>query len=172
MHAQAQSPPQVAPAAQAPIPPADATAAGQGYLLTISTLLCRPLFLDPDGARAISRMQDEPSIWGTSRCLAWVLMPDRWQGLVLLGAGDSPDRLVRRFKSISARAIEPRFTINGWLWAKGCHQRALRSDENLLAVARHLVANPVRSGVATSVGAYPYWNAVWLDSQRDGGLVL
>ena len=137
------------------------------YFLTINTLLRRPLFLDPDGARAISRMQDEPSIWGSSRCLAWVLMPDRWHGLVILGDGDSLDRLVRRFKSISARAIAPRFRINGWLWAKGFNERTLRSDESLLAVARHIVGNPVRSGLAKSVGAYPYWNSVWLDSQRD-----
>jgi len=145
--------------AHAQIPLAD-----PACFLTVSTLFHRPLFLDPDAARAVSRMQDEPSIWGNSRCLAWVLMPDRWHGLVMLAEGDSLDRLVRRFKSVCARAIEPRFRINGWLWAKGFNQRELLSDESVLAVARHLVANPVRSGLARSVGEYPYWNAVWLDS--------
>lgn len=148
--------------AHAQIPLAD-----PACFLTVSTLFHRPLFLDPDAARAVSRMQDEPSIWGNSRCLAWVLMPDRWHGLVMVAEGDSLDRLVRRFKSVCARAIEPRFRVNGWLWAKGFNERALLSDESVLAVARHLVANPVRSGLARSVGEYPYWNAVWLDSIGD-----
>jgi hypothetical protein len=85
----------------------------------------------------------------------------------LLDPGDSLDRLVRRFKSITARAVEPRLRINGWLWAKGHNERELDSVEDLQAVARHLVANPVRSGLARSVGAYPYWNAVWLDPPRE-----
>ena len=152
--------------ARAPTSQVHVSPAGQAYSLTINTLFRRPLFLDPDGARSVARMQGEPSIWGSSRCLAWVLMPDRWHGLVVLGADDSLDRLVRRFKSISARAVEPRFRINGWLWAKGFNERALHSEENLLAVARQLVGNPVRLGLAKSVGAYPYWNAVWLDSKR------
>ena len=133
------------------------------YFLTVSTLLRRPLFLDTEAARAISRLQGDASIWGSSQCLAWVLMPDCWHALVLLGEGDALDRLVRRFKAISARGIEPRFRINGWLWAKGYNERALQSGQDLLAVARHMVGNPVRSGLAKSVGAYPYWNAVWLD---------
>jgi putative transposase len=134
------------------------------YLLTLNTLLRRPLFLDPDAARSVARMQGEGSIWGNSRCLAWVLMPDRWQGLVVPGAGDSLDRLVRRFKAISARAVDPRFRINGWLWAKGFDERGLLGEEDLLSVARHLVASPVRARLAKTVGAYPYWNAVWLDA--------
>lgn len=140
------------------------TAAGPAHVITVNTLLRRPLFLDPDAARAVARMQSQSSIWAQSRCLAWVLMPDCWQGLVVLGAGDSLERLVRRFKLVSARAVEARFRINGWLWASHFSERALSSKEQPLIVARRLVASPVRAGLATSLGAYPYWNAVWLDS--------
>jgi REP element-mobilizing transposase RayT len=155
-----------APSAKsAPAPRVVTPPTGPAFFLTVSTLLRRPLFLDPDGARAVARTQGEASIWGSSRCLAWVLMPDRWHGLVVLGPDDSLERLVRRFKAISTRAIEPRFRVNGWLWAKGFNERALCSEENLLAVARHIVANPVRSGLAKSVGGYPYWDAVWLDAR-------
>ncbi len=132
------------------------------HFITIATLFRRPLFTDPDAARAVSRMQDETGLWLQSRCLAWVLMPDRWQGLIVMAPGDSTELLVRRFKAISARAVAARFRVNGWLWAKGFHQRELLAEEDCIAVARHLVANPVRAGLACSVGAYPYWNAVWL----------
>ena len=172
MHAQAQNPPGNAePAAISQHSPPPDPLVEPAHFLTVSTLFRRPLFVDPDAARAVSRMQDEPSIWGSSRCLAWVLMPDRWHGLVVLGEGDSLERLVHRFKAICARSIEPRFRVNGWLWAKGFNQRALPSDESVLAVARHLVANPVRSGLARSVGEYPYWNAIWLDAMHDSGHV-
>jgi REP element-mobilizing transposase RayT len=138
----------------------------QAYFLSIDTLLRRPLFLDHDAARAVARTQDLASIWSRSHCLAWSLMPDRWQGLVVLGAGDCLERLVGRFKSVSARAVEPRFRINGWLWAKGFSERAVHGEGDLLSAARQLVADPVRSGLAASVGMYPYWNAVWLDRRR------
>lgn len=169
MHAQTQSDPPTSSAAadgaaQADHRPAPATE--QAYFLTIGSLFRRPLFLDPDAARAVARAQGEPGIWGRSRCLAWVLMPDRWHGLVVVGEGDSLDPLVRRFKAISAREVDSRFRINGWLWSKGYNERMLEREQDLLAVARHLVANPVRAGLARSVGAYPYWDAVWLDGAR------
>lgn len=168
MHAQVQPDAGAPQIHEAPEAAAASGPEGPAYFLTINSLFRRPLFLDPDAARAVARVQDDPAIWGPSRCLAWVLMPDRWQGLVVLGKGDALDRLARRFKAISARAVESRFRVNGWLWAKGFNERALASEENVLAVARHIVANPVRSGLAKSVGAYPYWNAVWLGAKADG----
>lgn len=163
MHAQQLSDPEASCAIDAV--PSFTSASEQAYFVTISSLFRRPLFLDPDAARAVARAQADPGIWGRSRCLAWVLMPDRWQGLVVVGEGDSLDPLVRRFKAISARGVESRFRINGWLWAKGYNERKLDSQQGLLAVARHLIANPVRVGLAKSVGAYPYWDSVWLDVQ-------
>lgn len=135
----------------------------QATLLTINTLFRRPLFLDPGAARAVSRLHEDPAIWAGSRCLAWVLMPDSWHGLVVLVAGDSTDRLVRQFKATSSRAVEPRFRVNGWLWSRGFSERSLLPEEDAVAVGRQLVASPVRSGLASTVGSYPYWNAIWLD---------
>ena len=30
------------------------------------------------------------------------------------------------------------------------------------AVVRYVLLNPVRAGLVLRVGAYPYWNAVWV----------
>ena len=166
MRAQFQS--QLDHSVSAEVAPPFIAAAEQAFFVTVSSLFRRPLFLDPDAARAVARTQSDPAIWGQARCLAWVLMPDRWQGLVVMGEADSLDPLVRRFKAISARSVESRLRINGWLWAKGYNERKLESQQDLLAVARHLVANPVRSGLVKSVGAYPYWDSVWLDGLREG----
>jgi len=144
--------------------PQNIAAARQATLLTINSLFRRPLFHDTDAARAVSRLHLEPQIWGPSRYLAWVLMPDSWQALVLIGANDSADRLVRRFKAISSRVVEPRFRVNGWLWSRGFVEQAVGIDEDVQGVARRIIGDPVRAGLARSVGAYPYWNAIWLDA--------
>lgn len=162
MHAQFEPGQMIAEDAADPAAESSARPKGQAVFITLGTLFRRPVFLDPEAARAVARVQSDPRIWGRSRCLAWVLMPDRWQGLVLMSEGDSLDPLVRRFKGITANAVDARFRINGWLWGKGYNQRELQREQDLVAVARHLVANPVRAGLARSVGAYPYWDAVWL----------
>lgn len=137
---------------------------GQAYLLTTTSLFRRPVFRDAEAARAVARMHAEPKIWGGSRCLAWVLMPDQWHGLVVLGADDRLEDVMRRFKWISASAVDDKFRVNGWLWGRGFYDRALRDDENLRDVARYLVAKPQRVGLVDALGDYPYWDAVWLDS--------
>jgi hypothetical protein len=32
----------------------------------------------------------------------------------------------------------------------------------LLAMARYIVANPLRAGIAHSLADYPHWDAIWL----------
>ena len=166
MHAPAHACTDTAIAVAVAVAAPDGECKQHAFILSAHTLLRRPLFLDPAGARAVSRAQLDASIWGSSRCLAWVLLPDSWRALVQLGANDSTDRLVRRFKAISARATEPRFKINGWLWARGFGQRACTEDVDLREEARNLVAEPVRAGFSTSLACYPYWNSVWLDAPR------
>ena len=34
--------------------------------------------------------------------------------------------------------------------------------DKMLDVARYIVANPLRAGLVTKIGDYPFWNAVWL----------
>jgi len=46
-------------------------------------------------------------------------------------------------------------------WQPGFHDRAIRSDEDLQALARYVVANPLRAGLVTSIGRYSHWDAVW-----------
>ena len=45
---------------------------------------------------------------------------------------------------------------------QGYHEHALRDEQQLLVTARYLVANPLRAGLVTRLGDYPFWNAIWL----------
>ncbi|MDY0022230.1 REP-associated tyrosine transposase [Arenimonas caeni] len=136
---------------------------GQTYLLAVSTLYCRPVFEDDEAARAVCRVHTAHWPWRDSTVLAWVLMPDRWQGLVTLGERDSLSTLVGRFKSLTSRAVEDRHRVNGWLWGRGFEDRVLRPDEAPMAAARHLVGAPLRAGLVRRLGDYAYWNTAWLD---------
>ena len=96
--------------------------------------------------------------------LAWVLMPDHAHWLVEAGANANLSKAVAALKRVSASAVN-RANGNGRgvsLWQNGFHDRAIRSDEDLLAVARYVVANPLRAKLVDRIGDYPFWNSVWL----------
>jgi hypothetical protein len=70
---------------------------------------------------------------------------------------------VRRFKGGAARGWNRVHGQAGALWQPNFHDRALRIDEDRKAVARYVIANPVRAGLVERVGDYPFWDAIWLD---------
>ncbi|MFB6261862.1 MAG: transposase, partial [Thiohalorhabdaceae bacterium] len=49
------------------------------------------------------------------------------------------------------------------VWQPGFHDRAIRREEDLEAVARYVVANPLRAGLVDRIADYPHWDAAWLD---------
>ncbi|MNE68641.1 hypothetical protein D3C80_1643130 [compost metagenome] len=51
---------------------------------------------------------------------------------------------------------------SGRLWQKGFHDHALRREEDVKAVARYVVANPLRAGLVEKLADYPFWDAIWL----------
>jgi REP element-mobilizing transposase RayT len=139
--------------------------AGQVYLLTTVTYLRRPYFLDAEVARLVVRSLSSPERWFPSRCLAWVLMPDHWHGLVELGDAETLAAVMRRVKGGTARLAGIHDPHAKPLWAKGFHDRALRCDESVRCAARYIVANPVRAGLAETVLDYPYWDACFMDGE-------
>jgi putative transposase len=135
---------------------------GQIYLITFVTSNRERLFDDAGNAAIVARASEDGRLWYRSRLLAWVLMPDHWHGMVELGDLDDISIVVQRLKTNTAKALR-RYRSDGVpVWAKGFHDRALRADENLRAAARYLIANPLRAGLVTRIGDYPYWNAIWL----------
>jgi REP element-mobilizing transposase RayT len=120
----------------------------------VNTLFRRPVFDDTDAARAVARVHRQSGPWSASRCLAWVLLPDRWQVLLELAPGDAVERIVQRFKSASAKVVDPRCASNGWLWERGFDGQLL-AEGSERQVARQLVLEPVRAGLAGCIGEYP-----------------
>lgn len=94
--------------------------------------------------------------------LAWVLMPDHVHWLLQLGAKDDLSSVVNRLKSASSRRANKILGQKGAIWQKSFHDHALRAEEDVRAIARYIVANPLRAGLVDNVHNYPFWDAIWL----------
>lgn len=134
---------------------------GHAYLLTTATRHRRHLFRQWSPALALARELHLAGQGEALDSLAWVIMPDHLHWLVRLRAG-SLAQLMQSLKSRSAIAINLRRDNPGPVWQKGYLDRALREDEDLRALARHVVATPRRAGLVERIGDYPWWDAAWL----------
>jgi REP element-mobilizing transposase RayT len=88
-------------------------------------------------------------------------MPDHIH--LLLQLGETPlHRVMSRLKSRSAIYLNREIGRTGRFWTPAYYDHAIRREENLIKVARYIVANPIRKGLVKKAGHYPYWNAKWL----------
>ena len=130
--------------------------AGQIYLITTVTRDRKPVFGNFNAARILIRALREEQNLGRADTLAFVVMPDHLHWLMTLGEVAALSVVVRAVKAVTAKKL------GGALWQRGFHDHALRREEDLLGVARYVVANPVRAGLVARVGDYPHWDAIWL----------
>lgn len=134
---------------------------GRPYLITTVTHGRRPCFVNLIAARLLigeMRRSDEE---GLTQTLAWVVMPDHLHWLFSLEESRL-STVMNQVKSATAVRVNRRLGRRGQLWQRGYHDHALRRDEDIVAVARYIVANPLRSGLVSRVGDYPHWDAAWL----------
>ena len=129
---------------------------GGVYLVTTVTAQREPVFSDFRAARQLVRILHHDVLVALARTLAYVVMPDHLHWLLELGEAESLSQCVQRVKSLATKALGP------GLWQKGFHDHAVRQEEDLPAIARYIVSNPVRAGLVSRVGAYPHWDAIWL----------
>jgi REP element-mobilizing transposase RayT len=94
--------------------------------------------------------------------LAYVIMPDHFHWLMQLLPGSELSGVVQSVKGRVAGRINRLTGARGSrLWQPGFHDHAVRREEDLAALARYIVWNPVRAGLARSVADYALWDSVW-----------
>lgn len=132
------------------------------YHVTTTTKDRMPAFKRFDAACAACACFENPALLGDATLMAWVLMPDHVHWLLQLGDRVALASVVNRLKTASARSVNIALARGGALWSRAYHDHVLRHDEDLQAVARYIIANPIRAGLVRRVGDYPFWNAMWL----------
>jgi REP element-mobilizing transposase RayT len=128
---------------------------GRWYHVITRTLDHRPVFDDLPAARTLITVLAEEQKRDRARTLAFVVMPDHLHWLLELRTAPL-SRVVAAVKSVSAHRLGER------IWQPGFFDRAIRRDEDAKAVARYVIANPIRAGLVDHIGDYPHWDAVWL----------
>jgi REP element-mobilizing transposase RayT len=128
---------------------------GQVYLITAVTVARRPLFAELTAARQAVRALHSAQVVSCATTLAFVVMPDHVHWLAQLQRGTLSEA-VRVYKATVSAALGRR------AWQRGFHDRALRRQDDVRAVARYIVANPLRAGLVRDIGDYPHWDAAWL----------
>ena len=138
------------------------SAPGQLYHVTTCTKNRQPLFADATCARLVIRQMRALHEDASVSTLAWVLMPDHLHWLFELGERHALDQVLKRFKGRSGQSLCQQLQQPGSVWQPGYHDHALRREEDVQAIARYIVANPLRAGLVERIGDYPWWDAVWL----------
>jgi REP element-mobilizing transposase RayT len=131
------------------------------YLLTTNTLGRKPVFNDVALGRLVVAQFRAAQDQGCANSLAWVVMPDHFHWLIELQRG-SLSGLMQRTKSLSTKSVNLCTGRKVGLWQQGFHDRALRREEDLVKLARYIVANPLRAGLVELLGDYPLWDAIWV----------
>lgn len=136
---------------------------GQVYLLTTVTATRAPLFSEFELAATACRVMHARGRAGTNdlELLCWVSMPDHLHALARLRNGRLSSA-VGDLKARIAHAVNCHRKLGVPVWQRGFHDRAVRREDDLLTIARYIVANPVRAGLVDSARLYPFWNAAWL----------
>jgi REP element-mobilizing transposase RayT len=80
----------------------------------------------------------------------------------------SLSQMMRTFKGRAARQVNQALQRTGRVWETAFYDHALRRDEEVKAVARYIIANPIRAGLVTRIGDYPLWDAVWVGEEDRG----
>ena len=133
---------------------------GRVYLITITCRNRQALFHNLARGRCCVRALISVSSWADTWC--YVIMPDHIHWLMQLRTGAGLSSTIQKMKSRSSYFLHCADPGIGLVWQRGFHDHALRKEEDLAAVARYVVANPLRAGLTSSLRNYSLWDAVWL----------
>lgn len=133
---------------------------GQIYHIRIATWQRQPILASwPTGRCVVHALRAVEPFAAT---LCFVVMPDHLHWLMQLDTGDLAIA-VKRLKAQTTRNLRPLLPQPEQpIWQSSYYERALRREDDIQAVARYIVANPLRAGLVTSIRDYPLWDAIWL----------
>lgn len=133
------------------------------YFITFNTHHKQPYFNDFSLACLFCQQIAMNEIKYKGTWFTWVLMPDHFHGLLRLGAdGESLSKVVGALKGASGFVINKKLQRKGKSWQASFYDRALRDEDDRKNIARYIVTNPLRKGLVSKIGDYPFWNSVYL----------
>jgi putative transposase len=125
------------------------------YFLTFCTHARRRSFMTPDRVNLVLDHILRTASDGRFALLAYCFMPDHCH-LLIEGQSDDSDcrRFITRAKQYSGFHYQRAFGER--LWQRYGFERTLRGEDDTLSVARYILENPVRAGLAGRIADYPF----------------
>ena len=125
------------------------------YFLTFCTYQRREVFRDSSIAAMVLRQVLLAAARFEFAVFAYCLMPDHVH-LLLRGKSTLAD--LRRFAKRAKQSTGQIYRRNTKmpLWQEGYYDRVVRPEEDLSAIARYIIENPVRAGLVKSPLEYPF----------------
>jgi len=146
----------------------------QRYFLTICTRHRQALFMEATDVDAVVARLQSTADRRRFAVVVYCVMPDHLHMLLEALSDDADLReFVRIFKQCTSFDWKRR--VGDALWQRSYFDRVLRADEDILSVARYILANPVRAGLVREPMDYPYLGSGMmkvrdlLDSIGEGG---
>ncbi len=130
------------------------------YLITTVTRQRELLFTDIYlGRIVVNTLKNESN---RVKTLAYVVMPDHLHWLAQLETDIPLGTIIQTVKSVSSHRINRYLGRKGCVWQPRYHDHAVRREEDIRALARYVITNPLRGKLVHTVGNYPLWDAAWL----------
>ena len=124
--------------------------ANQIYHITTTIANRQPLFNEFYLARKIINTIKQSDALNYTTTLAFVVMPDHVHWLMQLKDKGTLQQVIRSMKSQTAKVVgHP-------IWQAGYYDHAIRNDEDIVNIARYIIANPIRAGLVKKASDYPH----------------
>jgi putative transposase len=127
----------------------------QFYFVTICCFNRRPIFFDQSACRWLLHLLRTESTARNFAIHAYCVMPDHLHFLAqgLLPTSDLTD-FVKSVKIKTSRAHRQKSARP--LWQKKFFDHVVRPNESVEAIACYIWLNPVRKGLSSAIGEYPF----------------
>jgi putative transposase len=123
---------------------------GQTYFITKCAAARRPILGAPEAAEIVINSLVHVRNQDQIKLLAFVVMPDHYHAIFTLLPGEDLSVIMRRIGSFTATGIRKALKLTHGIWQdEGFHDRACRSDHDVLELTEYLHQNPVRKGLVS-----------------------
>jgi len=132
------------------------------YSLRYCTHCRRPLFVEEPVVTLVLSQISRAAVEHQFAVIAYCFMPDHMH-LLIEGQSEASDckRFISRSKQYSGYYYSKQF--QGVLWQRYAFEHVLRDEELMPIVARYILENPVRAGLAREVLQYPFVGSLVYD---------
>ncbi len=98
------------------------------------------------------------------RLIAWAVMPNHVHVLIEVGAWPLA-KIVQSWKRSTARGIHAMRGTAGAVWHREYFDRYVRDQDHLARVIAYIMDNPVKAGLATTRGTWPWAGDITVEQQ-------